>query len=155
MMSLVQYVQMSWGFQLAWYMVYFSLALSLFLLDRPRLTWIALSIALVVATVGSYSSIQGLLIWPIGLLLMYQRNRSPRMSVIWLGCGVIVGIVYFYNLSLQQGASFYALRTPSSRRSSTFSSLATCSASACHQLRTLERTRSWRWEWSSSSSPAG
>ncbi len=112
MMSLVQYVQMLWGFQLAWYMVYFSLALSLFLLDRPRLTWIALSIALVVATVGSYSSIQGLLIWPIGLLLMYQRNRSPRMSVIWLGCGVIVGIVYFYNLSLQQGASFYALTHP-------------------------------------------
>jgi hypothetical protein len=111
MMSLVQFGDMLWGFQLAWYMVYFSLALSLFLLDRPRLTWIVLGVALVVATVGSYSSIQGLLIWPVGLWLLYQRNRSHRMSLTWLGFGVVVGFVYFYNLNLQ-GASFYALRHP-------------------------------------------
>ena len=112
MMSFVQYQDTLWGFQLAWYMVYFALAVSLFLLDRPRLTWMALGIALVMATVGSYSSIQGLLIWPAGVLLMYQRNRSLRLCLIWLGCGVVVGIGYFYNLSLQEGASSYALTHP-------------------------------------------
>ncbi len=99
LLSLVQYQNTLWGFQLAWYMVYLSLALSLLLLDRRNLTWLALGIAIVVAIVGSYSSAQGLLIWPVGLLLLYQRNRSRSMSLTWLACAVVTAVVYFYNLS--------------------------------------------------------
>jgi hypothetical protein len=112
MLSLVQFQDTLWGFQLAWYMVYFALALSLFVLDRPRLTWLALGIAIIAAIIGSYSSLQGLLIWPVGLLLMYQRRRPLRMSFAWLGCAVVVVVVYLFKLSLQAGASSYVFAHP-------------------------------------------
>ncbi len=99
LMSFVQYQNTLWGFQLAWYMVYFSLSLSLFLLDRPRLTLLALGFAIATGIVGSFSSAQGLLIWPVGLLILYQRNRPRSICLTWLGSAVMTVVVYFYNLS--------------------------------------------------------
>ena len=51
---------------------------------------------MILAVIGSYSSLQGLLIWPVGLLLLYQRNRSRRMLLTWLACAVVAVGVYFY-----------------------------------------------------------
>jgi hypothetical protein len=106
LLSFVQYVNTLWGFQLAWYMVYISLALSLFFLDRPHLTWPRVGFAIAVAVVGSYSSAQGLLIWPIGFLLLYQRNRPRSMKLTWLGSAIVTGVVYFYNLNLPGNSSY-------------------------------------------------
>ena len=64
-----------WAFQMAWYLVLLGLAVTLFLLDRPSLTWLVLAGAMAAAVVGSFSSLQGLLIWPIGLVLLYLRRR--------------------------------------------------------------------------------
>jgi hypothetical protein len=112
LMSFVQYQDTLWGFQLAWYMVYFTAAASLFVLDRPKLTWLGLGVAVILAVVCSYSSIQGLLIWPVGMLLLYQRNRTPRLILTWLGCAVVAGGVYFYNLSPAGGFSSYVFTHP-------------------------------------------
>jgi hypothetical protein len=113
LVSVVQYQDTLWGFQLAWYLVYVALASSLFLLDRLRLTWLALGGAVILAVVGSYSSLQGLLIWPVGLLLLCQRNRAPRKLLVWLGCAVVTAAVYFYNLNPSGGGtSSYVLSHP-------------------------------------------
>jgi hypothetical protein len=106
LLSFVQYENTLWGFQLAWYMVYISLALALFFLDRPNLTWFMLGFAIASAVVGSYSSAQGLLIWPVGLLLLYQRNRPRSLNLTWLGSAIVTGVVYFYNLSLPNNSSY-------------------------------------------------
>ena len=65
-LSLAQWQNTLWGFQMAWYLVLLSLAATIALLDRPTLTLPTFVAAAVVAVVGSYSSTQGLLIWPVG-----------------------------------------------------------------------------------------
>jgi hypothetical protein len=60
MFSLVQYGDTLFGFQMAWYLVLLALAVAIFLLDRISLTWLAMIGAIDAATVGSYSSFQGL-----------------------------------------------------------------------------------------------
>lgn len=112
LLSFVQYQDALWGFQLAWYMVYFCLAVSLFLVDRPRLSWPLFVVAVILAIVGSYSSLQGLLIWAVGLLLMYQRSRSRQMILTWLSCALVVGVVYFYDLNLSDNNGGYVFTHP-------------------------------------------
>jgi hypothetical protein len=94
-----------WGFQMAWYLVLLGLAVTLFLLDRPSLTWLVLAGAMAAAVVGSFSSLQGLLIWPIGLVLLYLRRRSWRIMVVWIVSAVVTGAIYFYNYNANAGFS--------------------------------------------------
>ncbi|HEV3130794.1 MAG TPA: Ig-like domain-containing protein [Acidimicrobiales bacterium] len=103
-----------WGFQMAWYLVLLALAATLFLLDRPRLTGLVLAGAMATAVVGSFSALQGLLIWPAGLVLLYLRRRSRFHVMVWIASAVIVGAVYFFHYSSQAGASkpSYVLTDP-------------------------------------------
>ena len=74
----------------------------LFLLDRAALTGGAVAVAIVAAVVGSFSLLQGLLIWPIGLLLICVRRRPARFLVMWISLGLITVILYFHNLNSYQ-----------------------------------------------------
>ena len=98
--SFVQFQNTLWGFQMAWFLVTLSLAAALYFLDRPVLTQVAFAAALVATVVASYSSLQGLVVWPAGLLLLYLRRRSSWYLLVWSGLAVIVALVYFYNLKL-------------------------------------------------------
>ena len=98
--SIVQYENTLWGFQMAWYLVMLSLAVALVLLDRPTLTWIAFLGASAAAIVGSFSSIQGLLIWPAGLVLLYHRRRPLPSVVAWLALAIASAVIYFYNFDV-------------------------------------------------------
>ena len=51
------------------------------------------------AVVGSFSSLQGLFIWPIGLMLLLYRRRSHGLVLAWVASAVITGCVYFYKFS--------------------------------------------------------
>jgi hypothetical protein len=103
LLSFVQYENTLSGFQVCWYFVLAALAVTLFFLDSPRFGWTPLICAVVAAVVGSYSAIQGLYIWPVGLLLLYQRRRSLRDLVTWVAAGVATTAVFFYHLG---GSSF-------------------------------------------------
>jgi hypothetical protein len=99
MFSFVQVGNSLFGFQLAWFMVMLSLAGALFLLDRPLLNWSVLTGAMALAVIGSFSSLQGLLIWPVGLVLLYSRSRTKSMIIAWIAVGIVSAIVYFHHLS--------------------------------------------------------
>jgi Bacterial Ig domain len=96
--SFVQFQNTLWGFQMAWYLITLALALALFLLDRPALTGWVFAGAIAATVIGSFSSLQGLLIWPVGLLILYVRRRPRRSLLIWIACGLITATVYFYHL---------------------------------------------------------
>jgi hypothetical protein len=96
-LSLVQWQNTLWGFQMAWYLVLLSLAATIALLDRPMLTVPTFVGAAIVAVVGSYSSTQGLLIWPVGLLLLYYRRRAKWTFVSWIAIAAVTAALYFYN----------------------------------------------------------
>jgi hypothetical protein len=98
-LSLAQWQDMLWGFQMAWYLVLLCLAVAIVLLDRPSLTWPTIVAATLVAIVGSYSCLQGLLIWPVGLMLLYYRRRPPRTVVSWIIAGGATAGLYFYNFN--------------------------------------------------------
>ena len=95
-----------WGFQMAWYLVLLALATSLYLLDSPSFNGFFLLGAIAAATVGSYSSLQGLLIWFAGLVVLYKRGRPLRSVLTWIACGIAVTALYFYNFTFgTEGAS--------------------------------------------------
>jgi hypothetical protein len=97
MLSLCQYGNMLWGFQMAWFLVLLAMAASLFLLDRLRLTWAAFLGAMAAAEIGSFSSLQGLLIWPVGLLLLYHRRRVWSFVTPWVVAGVASVALYVHH----------------------------------------------------------
>ena len=94
-----------WGFQMAWYMVLLGLAVAMFLLDRASLTWLVLAGAMAAAVVGSFSSLQGLLIWPTGLVLLYLRRRSWRIMAVWIVSAIVTGAIYLYHYHANVGFS--------------------------------------------------
>ena len=107
LLSLAQAVNALWGFQMAWYLVLLTIALALFLLDQEPLRWPVFGVAIAVAVVASFSSLQGLLVWPAGLLLIYLRRRPTRLAIAWIGSAVLTGMIYFvgFNFNASQSGS--------------------------------------------------
>jgi len=98
LLSFVQFENTLSGFQVCWYFVLLALAASLFFLDSPRFSWLVLTCAIVAAVVGSYSAIQGLFIWPVGLLLLYQRRHALRYLLTWVATAAITAALFLYHL---------------------------------------------------------
>jgi hypothetical protein len=115
-LSTVQYENALWGFQMAWYLVLFSMATAVVLVDRVTLTWLVLIGAIAAAVIGSFSSLQGLLIWPAGLLLLYHRRRPLRFVIVWFVAAMVSAIIYFYNFNTNATSGSpshgYALQHP-------------------------------------------
>ncbi len=78
MLSAVVWGITLFGFQIGWSLILLSLAGTLYLLDRSRSTGLVLAAAIAAAVVGCFSSLEGLIIWPAGLVLLCQRHRSRR-----------------------------------------------------------------------------
>ena len=111
--TFVQWENTFWGFQMAWYLVMVSLAVAIVFLDRIVLTWPYLLAAMMAAVVGSFSSLQGLLIWIVGLVLLYFRRRSWSVIGIWVAGAAASSVWYFHNLSLPAAAtSSFNVRHP-------------------------------------------
>lgn len=103
MFSLRQYANMLWGFQMTYAMVIAFSVLTLFFLHnikRKGLEELAFLAALVSATVASFSSLNGLFVWPIGLLqLLLSPVEKPATKKLLIGIWSLFGlgewILYF------------------------------------------------------------
>ncbi len=102
--SIVQYGATLWGFQMAWYLVLLALACVVVLLDRDKLTVVVLALAIAAGVIGSFSSLQGLLLWPVGVVLLLYRGRSRSMVATWLVAGCVTAAVYLYHLNIKAGS---------------------------------------------------
>jgi hypothetical protein len=80
-----------WGFQFAWYLVVLWLVALLYvMLVRKG----ALSVAVGIAVVASFTSFEGLLLWPVGLICLLWTRESKRRMAIWVAVGVGTVVVY-------------------------------------------------------------
>ena len=106
LLSLAQATNTLWGFQMAWYLVLLMTALALFLLDQEPQRWLVFGCAIAAAVIASFSSLQGLLVWPAGLLLIYLRRRPRHLAIAWIGSAVLTGVIYFvgFNFNVSQSA---------------------------------------------------
>jgi hypothetical protein len=105
MLTFIQGANTLWGFQVAWYIVLIGLAASLYMLDRPNLTWLSFGGAVGAAVLGSFSSLQGLLIWIAGLLVLYHRRRSRLAIFAWVAAAIETGTVYFAGFNVSAGGA--------------------------------------------------
>jgi hypothetical protein len=110
-----------WGYQLGWYLIVFCLMGMMFCLSWQRLSPLALAGAIVLAVIGSYSSLQGLILWPVGLLCIAWRVRDVRRMAVpvglWSAVGAVTAALYFRGFSFQPAATGggsvgFALRHP-------------------------------------------
>ncbi len=100
--SLRQAQNMLWGFQITFVFAQMFAVLALFLLwlaARGTLRKVAFPAGLLGGTVASFSAIQGLLVWPAGLLLLIvapSRGRTKALLVaVWSLIGAAEWIIYF------------------------------------------------------------
>lgn len=100
--SLRQSQNMLWGFQITFVFAQMFAVLTLFLLylaGRGTLRKIAFPASLLSGTVASFSAIQGLLVWPAGLVLLVvspSRGRTKGLLIaVWSLIGAVEWIVYF------------------------------------------------------------
>jgi hypothetical protein len=103
--SVVQYAATLWGFQLAWYLVLLALACVIVLIDRNQLSAPTVALAIGAGVIGSFSSLQGLVVWPVGLALILYRRRSRLIVVIWIAASCITTTIYFYHLNIKAGSA--------------------------------------------------
>jgi hypothetical protein len=65
------------------------------------------------AIVGSFSSLQGLLIWPAGIVILLLRHRHRRFVFTWVVAAAVTTAIYFVNYNAQLGGTNgYILRHP-------------------------------------------
>jgi hypothetical protein len=106
--SLADWQNALWGFQLAWYLILGGLTGMLILLlnrspDRSEFGRLVGAVA--VAVVASYSSAQGLLLWPVWLVCLAwgwrgrRRSRARIEAPVWVGAGAIATAIYFVDYS--------------------------------------------------------
>ena len=91
--------------QIVWYLIIFFLMAMLLVLSRRQITPGALVFAMALAVAASISSLQGLFVWPVGLLCLLwrleERSRKVSYSVAWMIVGVVTTVFYFWHYTFQ------------------------------------------------------
>jgi hypothetical protein len=92
----VQVENILWAFQLAWMMIVFCLIAALVGLDhRNNLIWFGIACA--AGAVASYSSLQGLLVWPVGLIFASLTGWRRSWLGVWIGAGAVATGAYLWD----------------------------------------------------------
>ena len=115
MLTLGQFENTLFGYQMSWYLAITALAAAIFLLNLPKLGWLVLVAAIAMAVVGSYSALQGLLIWPAGLVVLLFKHRPRTFVLTWLISAVATTGLYFYHFNFAAaagGSHSYVLAHP-------------------------------------------
>jgi hypothetical protein len=113
LLGLVQFENLGWGFQMAWFLCDAAVVAVAVALSRPHASERDLLLAAVAATIASLSSSQGLLAWPVGLVLiaLIPRRRVARGAV-WLVLAVAVSAVVRAGSPHGEGAGHAGLGHP-------------------------------------------
>ncbi len=94
-LTLAQYQNTLWAFQIAWSVVLVALVGALVLLRNVRPSMLQMGLAIALGFVASYSSLQGLLVWPAGLILLASRGQTRRSFILWSAAAIVAIPLYF------------------------------------------------------------
>jgi hypothetical protein len=118
--SLADFESALLAYQLTWYLVIFLLFVLLYALSRTPLRLSLIVCAGVVAVLASFSSLQGLFLWPVGALCLWPRREAfdgPRRAVgaAWVIAAAGTAFIYFWNFNFSDagsGSFRYAIEHP-------------------------------------------
>ncbi|HEV3280925.1 MAG TPA: hypothetical protein VG032_04885 [Acidimicrobiales bacterium] len=106
--SLADWENALWGFQMAWYLSLLFFMAMLLVLSRREITRLGLTAAVVFAAAASLCTVQGLLVWPVGLLCILWRvegrGRWISLGGPWVAGGVATASVYFWQYNSHTAA---------------------------------------------------
>ena len=103
-----------WAFQLGWYLSLFCLIAMLYLLLIPEHRKLAFAFAVTASVAASVSNVQGLPLWPVGLIcLLWIQSVSPRLwsrgtkikVLVWLGATIGTVGAYMSGYTFQPACS--------------------------------------------------
>ena len=95
MFSLVQHENTLWGFQVAWYMILVCLLGMFACLDRTEKTAWSFALSVVLAILASFSSLQGLFLWPAGMVYLFANRYNVSYKLLWIFFFLATSLVYF------------------------------------------------------------
>ena len=95
--SFVQYENWYFGWEICYFLAIFASLASIAMLSQST-GMHKLFIATLLAIVASFSFANGLLVWPIGLLLLIFRKFHKLIILSWLTISAIVYFLYFHDL---------------------------------------------------------
>jgi len=118
--SLTQWENWLWGWQIQIFLNVFLVNVSIVFLSQENFSWLNILIAAVLTTIASYSFVNGILFWPIGLLILSfaspNRKKMKKWLTIlfWLIIGSITVCFYFNNYQLinDQYSFWYSITHP-------------------------------------------
>ena len=98
-----------WAFQFSWYVILFCLVAVVWLLQVARRRTLTVALAITAAVVASFSFLQGLALWPIGLicilwtLSVHSDQARQRMveASLWAAAAVVTTVVALWGYSFK------------------------------------------------------
>jgi len=96
--SLNQWENWLWGWQMTMLLNVFAVVTGIILLANPEFRWSRFLVALLLGVVATYSFANGIMYWPIGLLLLFLASPNRKSSVaLWVAAGLITVSSYLYD----------------------------------------------------------
>ena len=113
--SFRQYENILWGWQIQIYLCVLGFVASMFMLERVTKNGNNILLAISFGVISSFSFINGLLVWPVGLIYLFLVKKiREKYSFVWVVISLLVCGIYFYKwIKPQQTPSlFYMIENP-------------------------------------------
>jgi hypothetical protein len=94
LLAVIQTQNALWAFQLAWALIILLTAIALALLELSKTRWLLFALACCAAALASFSSLQGLIVWPIGLLYGTALGWRRGQAAVWTALGIASLFLY-------------------------------------------------------------
>ena len=94
--SLRQWENFLFGFQLNFFLCILGFVIAVVLLDRSEEISLTFLGALGGAVVTSFSILNGLLIWPVGILLILLQGKGKKILISWVISSLVISSLYFH-----------------------------------------------------------
>ena len=99
--SLAQYQNMLFGMMMCHYFTLLGVIWAFVFLDRRSAG--GLAAAVLCGLTATYSIANGLLIWPVGLLLLFVLRARRALAVAWTAASLLATALYFYRFQVPGG----------------------------------------------------
>lgn len=95
--SLRQFENFLFGFQINYFLCVLGFVISVVLIDRSKDFDLSFLGALGGAVITSFTILNGLLVWPIGIIQIILQGKGKKMLLAWGLCTVSINSIYFLN----------------------------------------------------------
>jgi len=93
--SLGQWQNWFLGWQLQVFLSLFTVILSLLTLSRKKLNAAWFCLAILASSVAMFSFANGMLVWPLGLILLWRTENRIKWTSLWSATAILLACVYF------------------------------------------------------------